>query len=199
MLPATAFPVDVVARTAELRAEGKSWECVAKSLHCESVEELRYVIDRNEQEYARKLRRARREVLTDSFAEGVFTLRRLMRGKDEKTAMKAADAMIRFRATTIRHRKKLTPADAPADAPPAGPTPSDDTLRFVQFLEGQTNEQLHELVVACRRDEETTRQLCIKADAEERRAGSESDRRRPAARRPRRSMGRARRASRSPI
>ncbi|HUR53055.1 MAG TPA: hypothetical protein VMZ71_02910, partial [Gemmataceae bacterium] len=153
---------DTVTRAAELRAEGKSWEFTARELEWESADELRTHIDRNEKAYDRALRRARREVLNDSFAEGVFTLRRLMRAKEDAVAMKAADVMIRFRATTIRHRKKLKPGEA------RPPHPSNETLEFVQFLEGHTDQQLHELVMACRRDEATEKKLLAKLEAEER-------------------------------
>ena len=101
-MPTSPQPVDVLARAAELRAGGKSWEFTARELHFDDVRELRDLVGQNDRAFQRVLNRARRDVIDDSFGEGVFVLRRLMRSPDEAVAYKAADSMIRFKATTIR-------------------------------------------------------------------------------------------------
>ena len=81
------LPADVLARAAELRAGGKSWEFAARELDLDDPQELRDLVEKDDDAFQRL---PRREVLNDSFAEG------------DIVATNAADCLLRFEPTEIR-------------------------------------------------------------------------------------------------
>src|SRR5206468_929490 len=92
--------VALLERAAALRAAGSSWEVVARKLDT-TPDELRALIRGSGRSFRRLFVAARREVLEESFLEGVFTLRRQVRSDDERIANRAADALVRLRMGMI--------------------------------------------------------------------------------------------------
>src|SRR5439155_14644732 len=119
---------------AELRAAGSSWDAAARKLHT-TPDALRDAVAAHRRQYRRLFAAARREVLDESFCEGLFTLRRQVRSDDERIANRAADALVRARLALFRHRTKGPP----------GPTReplSSENEELVRFLDSHTDEQL---------------------------------------------------------
>jgi hypothetical protein len=140
----TPDPADVVlARAAELRAAGLSWETVAARLHV-PAETAREWPTLYPTEWQSALHAAERRLVAEASAESVLILRQLLRSEDEKVRRDAAKFLVDLRL-------ELAKLDRPAEPPP--PPPTSDAARFVALLEGHTHEQLAELVAACRRPE----------------------------------------------
>jgi transposase len=140
----TPPPADVVlARAAELRAAGSSWDAVATRLNI-SAETAREWPTLYPTAWQTALRAAERRLVAEASAESVLILRQLLRSEDEKVRRDAAKFLVDLRL-------ELAKLDRPSEPPP--PPLTSDTARFVAFLEGHTDEQLAELVAACRRPE----------------------------------------------
>src|SRR5262245_53614337 len=102
--------VALLERAAELRANGSSWDVVARKLDT-NPDVLRAAVAAHRKQYRRFFVAARREVLDESFCEGLYTLRRQVRSDDERIANKAADALVRARLALFRHRRKGPPGE----------------------------------------------------------------------------------------
>lgn len=135
-------PEDVVlARAADLRAAGLSWDTVAARL-LRPADEVRAWPTLYATEWRTALHAAERRLVGEASAESVLILRQLLRSQDEKVRRDAAKFLVDLRLG-------LAKLDQPASPPP--PPVASDTARFVAYLEGHTHEQLAELVAACRR------------------------------------------------
>jgi HEAT repeat protein len=141
-MPHTPPDAAVLARAAELRSTGFSWDTVAARLLCPADEAREWPLLYST-EWQSALHAAERRLVAEASAESVLILRQLLRSEDEKVRRDAARSLIDLRLEQMKH-------DRPAEPPP--PVTS-DTARFVAFLEGHTHEQLAELVAACRRSE----------------------------------------------
>ena len=115
MSATSPLPEAVLARAAELRAEGSGWHAVADELGHADPAELRRLCQACP-DFDRLLRRAWAAVVRDGLAEAVFTFRRLMRTGDDRTARlaaegmrRAADALARDRAARLRLRLRHAP------------------------------------------------------------------------------------------
>ena len=137
-MPAKPPTDDVLARAAELRAAGSSWDVVAARLR-RAAETVRKWPALYPTAWQTALRAAERRLVCEASAESVLILRQLLRSADEKVRRDAAKFLVDLRL-------ELAKLDRPAE-PPA-PPPASDTARFVAFLEGHTHEQLAELVAA---------------------------------------------------
>jgi hypothetical protein len=131
----------VLARAAELRASGLSWDTVAARLLC-PADAAREWPALYPTAWQAALLAAERRLVAEASAESVLILWQLLRSDDEKVRRDAAKFLVDL-------RMELAKLDRPAEPPP--PPPTSDTARFVAFLEGHTHEQLAELVAACRR------------------------------------------------
>src|SRR5438445_8393274 len=80
---------ELLAEAAELRASGSSWEAAALKLKVPAAE-LRLLARTHRKLYRRYYTDAYREVLDDSFAEAVLSLRSQLRSKDAKAARESA-------------------------------------------------------------------------------------------------------------
>src|SRR5205085_293713 len=69
---------DLLARAAELRAAGATWDAVAAELDADG-DRLRRVVAYNRPAWRRLLARARDEVIADGFAEAVHCFRKQLR------------------------------------------------------------------------------------------------------------------------
>ena len=138
----TQPPSDVVlARAADLRAAGSSWDAVAARLNV-PADAAREWPSLYPTEWQTALRAAEKRLVSEASAESVLILRQLLRSEDEKVRRDAAKFLVDLRL-------ELAKLDRPAEPPP--PPLTSDTARFVAFLEGHTDEQLAELVAACER------------------------------------------------
>ena len=81
------LPADVLARAAEMRAGGKSWEFTARDLDLDDPQGLRALVQNDDRAFQRL---PRRKVLNDSCAEA------------DIVATNAADCLLRFKLTEIR-------------------------------------------------------------------------------------------------
>src|SRR5262245_2003548 len=92
-LLAEMIPPDVrdrLARAAERRAGGASWESVARQLDADPAD-LKALTREHAREYGRHYALARREVMRESLAEAVFALRRMLRSGEPRDARHAAE------------------------------------------------------------------------------------------------------------
>jgi hypothetical protein len=129
---------ELLARAAELRAAGSTWDAVAAKLNRAADTVRRWPIlypDR----WQSALRAAERRLVSEAGAESVLVLRTLLRSDDEKVRRDAARFLIYLRL-------ELAKLDQKASGEPPTPQPTSDTARLVAFLEGHTDEQLDRLV-----------------------------------------------------
>jgi HEAT repeat protein len=137
-MPAGKPPSDsVLARAAELRAGGASWEAVAARLN-RSAESVGKWPGQHPDRWQAALRAAERRLAIEATAEAVLILRQLLRSEDEKVRRDAAKALIDLRLELARHEPK------PASDPPAPPVTS-EARQVLAFLEGHTDEELARL------------------------------------------------------
>ena len=150
-MPTLTLPDAARFRAARLKAEGCSWEHVARTLtlNAAQIDDLR-----DDPEWDRLYRLSRRHIEREMHDETVRTVRGLMRSDDPKVALKATELALKLRMTRIRHRKKK-PA---AVEPPAVVTPEPPDL---------TDEQVHHLMKHTRNMLDLKAQL-RKRDEEER-------------------------------
>ncbi|HVK16096.1 MAG TPA: hypothetical protein VM533_04050, partial [Fimbriiglobus sp.] len=94
---------ELLARAAELRAEGSSWVVVARELGT-TPEQARRMTEEAGADYRRLRARAGRAVLDDAFAEALFFARLDLRGDDDKLRQRAYDII--FRAGDNRSRRR---------------------------------------------------------------------------------------------
>lgn len=101
---------DLLARAAEARAGGVSWDAAARRVGL-SEKELRRLARDHRATYRRAVTAARRDAVEDSFFEAVLSARRLLRSDDDKVAGQAATSLFRMFVSLHRHRTR--PAAAP--------------------------------------------------------------------------------------
>lgn len=129
----------VLARAAELRSAGSSWDAVAETLH-RSVVTVKRWPELFPDRWQAAMRRAERRLLAEASAESVLVLRQLLRSRDDKVRRDAAKFLIDLRL----EQAKL---DLKAEPEPVAATP--DRL-FAEFLEAHTDEQLEQLAASLR-------------------------------------------------
>lgn len=117
-----------VERAAELRAQGLSWDQVAQKLgrRVRTVHDWRY---RYRAFWDQAIALARQEIAHDCGDEALAVVRQLTRSKDENISRAAANRLLEFRPET----------DTSAVLSP-------EFLRFIQFLEGLSDDQLDSLL-----------------------------------------------------
>jgi hypothetical protein len=131
-------PESVLARAAELRAGGSSWEAVAEVVR-RAADTVRQWPARYPDRWQAALHAAERRVAGEITAEAVIVLRRLLRSKNERVARDAARALIDLRIGLARLDQQAAPADATSPSLPS------DAQQLVTFLEGHTDEELARL------------------------------------------------------
>lgn len=118
----------LIERAAELRAAGNSWEQTGQKLgkSGRTVRTWRY---RYRAFWDQTIAAARREVAADAADEGLAILRSVARSDDEKVRRDASARLVDLRT--------------PDDDAPAG---NNELIRFVEFLESLTDDQLDSLL-----------------------------------------------------
>jgi hypothetical protein len=129
----------VLTRAAELRAEGSTWEAVARKLR-RSPETVRKWPAAYPDRWRAVLHHAERRLLTDTGAESVLILRTLLRSEDAKIRWHAAKSLLAVRIEFAKLDAKAAAAD---DAPPP---PTSDTARLITLVEGLSDDELERLV-----------------------------------------------------
>src|SRR5437763_156586 len=98
-------PDSALARAAELRAGGASWEAVAEVVR-RAADTVRQWPARYPDRWQAALRAAERKQACEATAEAVLVLRKLLRSEDEKVARDAARALIDLRLELARLDQK---------------------------------------------------------------------------------------------
>jgi hypothetical protein len=129
-------PVSVLARAAELRAEGSAWKYVGEAVG-RSPETVRRWPQVFPDLWAAAVRAAQRRVIDDAADEAVCVLRQLIRTDDPKIRHQAAWHL-------IYQRLELTKAELAAAAHADPPPPSDAQL-IADFVEAHPRDQLIKL------------------------------------------------------
>ena len=119
---------------ADLRARGVAWEAIAQVVNCK-LEICRDWPKRYPADWRRLLRRAVRQHQHDGNAEGLRTLRELVRAKDEKTKLRAASRL--YAPTTGKSRRSNPPAMTAVDR---------EMAIFISELKGLSDEDLQQLI-----------------------------------------------------
>lgn len=131
-------PADsALARAAELRAAGSSWEAVAAALN-RSADTVRRWPSLYPARWRAALRDAERRLVSEAGAESVLVLRQLLRSDDEKVRRDAARFLIYLRLELAKLDQKAAADTSPAE-------PASDAARLVAFLEGHSDEQVERL------------------------------------------------------
>src|SRR5262245_1762409 len=129
----TGRTLELMARAADLRAAGASWEAVAKELG-RKPDTVRGWPKAHPGDWERLLRRAEAEQIDTAGGEALTTLRRLSRSENERVRLSAAQQLARARS---EERKRA------ARAPAAG---ADDGLdEILAFVRGLDDDQVEEL------------------------------------------------------
>lgn len=119
-----------IARAAHLRAAGSSWEAVAARLD-HPAERLERWPDKYPDRWYPALVRAEQRLVIDSTAEGMLTLRQLLRCDDNKVRRDCATTIV-----TVRYRYV---ARMPLPVAPTSPR-SAEARRLVAFLEDNADD-----------------------------------------------------------
>ena len=127
-------PRALINQAAELRAAGSSWEAVAREVG-RTLDTVRRWPTLYKSIWKEAIQRAEEQLLTETTAESVFTLRRQLRSEDDKSSRDAAEKLIKFRLAT-KPKAQVTTSQQP----------SSDAGRIVRYLEGLTDAQLEELI-----------------------------------------------------
>ena len=137
-MPAAKPPSDdLLARAAELRAGGATWDAVAAKLN-RSADTVRKCPALYPDRWQAALHNGERRLVAEAGAESVLVLRTLLRSDDEKVRRDAARFLIYLRL-------ELAKLDQKAGQAPTSPAPTSDAARLVAFLEGHSDEQLARL------------------------------------------------------
>ncbi|QDU18285.1 hypothetical protein [Urbifossiella limnaea] len=124
-----------LARAAQLRAAGCSWESVAAQLG-KAVETVLKWPEKYADRWPPLLADAEKRVAVEAGAEAVLILRQLLRAEDEKVRRDAARFLLELRFKLV----------APPDTSDPLPTPrSADARRLVAFLESHSDDDLARL------------------------------------------------------
>jgi len=107
MLTITPEVEAVLQRVAKLRAEGSSWNAVARAVEYDG--DLEKLCKDAGKTYERLYSKARRAVVRESLAESMFTLRRLLREGNARESRHAAECLARISMTFVRHRQRARP------------------------------------------------------------------------------------------
>ena len=137
-MPANKPPSDdLLARAAELRAGGLSWEAVAAKIG-RAADTVRRWPTQYPDRWQAVLHAAERRLVSEAGAESVLVLRQLLRSDDEKVRRDAARFLVYLRLELAKLDQK-TPA-------PTSPPLTSDAARLVAFLEGHTDEELEQFI-----------------------------------------------------
>ena len=135
-MPAPKPPPDhLLAKAADRRAGGASWDAVAAQVG-RAADTVRKWPAAYPAAWKKLLRAAERQLVRDATAESVHTLRRQLRSDDEKTSREAAQKLIQFRVALGRRGKRAK----------AAPTkPPSELMRTAAYLETLSDDQLTRL------------------------------------------------------
>lgn len=126
----------LLARAAELRAGGSTWDAVAAKLN-RSPDTVRKWPALHPERWQAAQHAAERRLVSEAGAESVLVLRALLRSEDEKVRRDSAKSLIYLRL-------ELAKLDSHTSAAPAPPHTS-ATLELAAFLEGHTDDELARL------------------------------------------------------
>jgi hypothetical protein len=136
-MPARKPPSEsVLARAAEARADGRSWETVAHLVR-RSPHTVRKWPHTYARRWAAALRIAERATIDYAAAESLIVLQTLLRSKDDKIRALAAWRLM-YQQLEL-HRLELKAAAQLAPEPPS------DAHRIAEFVKAHTHEQLCKL------------------------------------------------------
>ena len=136
-MPRQQPPSDsLLARAAELRATGASWDVVAEEVG-RAARTVRSWPRRYAERWTDALVQAERRITVQSDCESVLTLRQLLLSPDEKVRWHAAKALIARRV----ERDKID-----LKTPPPPPALSSEAARLIAFLDGQPDEELSAII-----------------------------------------------------
>src|SRR5262245_17383386 len=99
-------PDGLLARVAELRAAGSSWEAVARDLGT-TADQVRHAAETAGATYRRLRARAGRDTLDDAFAEALFAARVDLRSEDDKLRQRAYQVIFATCNGLYRHRDRV--------------------------------------------------------------------------------------------
>lgn len=123
----------LLARAAELRAGGSTWDAVAAKLN-RSPDTVRKWPALHPERWQAAQHAAERRLVSEAGAESVLVLRALLRSEDEKVRRDSAKSLIYLRLELA----KLDSHTSAASAPP----PTSAALELAAFLEGHTDDEL---------------------------------------------------------
>lgn len=166
-MPRDKLSHNLLRRAAELRVGGSGWEAVAKAVG-RSVETVRGWPRLHPQRWRQALAEAEQQLLTETTAESILTLRRQLRSDDEKTCRDAADKLLRFKLALSKPRKATTANDAPDDA--ASPA---SLAQWIRDLEKLGDADLDQLIEELLSTQEKTRHSVAAASRPGRPPGTE--------------------------
>jgi hypothetical protein len=107
-------PDELVAKAAELRAGGSSWEAVAAAVG-RAADAVRRWPTLYPGPWQKAFRAAERQFVAEATAEAVLVLRQHLRSDDEQLSQDAAQRLVQLRVALARQRKaKKRDADASA-------------------------------------------------------------------------------------
>ncbi|MCE9560661.1 MAG: hypothetical protein K8U57_01275 [Planctomycetes bacterium] len=126
---------------AKLRAEGSSWNAVARAVDYDA-DDLEQLCKDAGKVYQLLYSKARRAVVRESLAESMFTLRRLLREGNARESRHAAECLARISMTFVRHRQR-SKANEPKPDPRLEGLREED-IELVKWLSTKTDEEIAE-------------------------------------------------------
>ena len=133
---------EMLARVADLRADGLTWEAVGKAVG-KAARTVRRWPSRYHDRWLLFQQSAEMQLAHASESEAVLVLRRMLRSKDEKLAWNAAKTLVDMRINLGRMLAKLPKLAAGQTVPP-------ETLRYFTFLTGLSDAELDSAIAAVR-------------------------------------------------
>jgi hypothetical protein len=140
-MPTKPPPEAVLARAAELRATGHTWEATAKLLKRSSGVIQRWPLKYPDR-WAAALRDAQRRAITDCAAESLVILRQLLRADDGKLRLGAAEFLADLRVEQAK--LDLKAGEAAPEVPPLA-------LQIAHYMENHTDEDIAQMADFLRR------------------------------------------------
>ena len=125
----------LIARAAEMRAEGETWPVVAAAV-CRSATTVQKWPKQHAKRWKQVFARAEAALLKDASSEAVHTLRKLLRSKVPKVQQDSAQKLLLL-------REARTKTGRSRGGRPAGGAP--EVRQLVEYLEGLSDGQFREL------------------------------------------------------
>lgn len=124
---------DLLARAAELRATGATWDMVAKQVG-RAVRTVTGWPRKYPDRWAAALLQAERRMAAQADSESVLTLRRLLMSEDEKVRWHAAKCLVARRLERDKLDRKSPQSSQPSL--------TSEAARLIAFLDGHPDEEL---------------------------------------------------------